>query len=333
MKPSVSIIIPCYNEEKTIHMLLESLLRQSYPLASLEVVIADGMSTDQTRQKISIFQQSHPELILRVVDNPHRSIPAALNCALQAAEGQYIIRLDAHSMPQDDYIEKCIQALEEGCGDNVGGVWDIRPGSDSWVAHSIAVAASHPLAVGDAKYRYTTKASEVETVPFGAFRRDLVMRLGGFDETLLTNEDYEFNTRIRKNGGRIWLDPAIRSVYFARSSLNALVRQYWRYGYWKLRMLRRYPETIRWRQGLPPMFVLSLITLGLTAPFWVFIRYLLLLEIAVYFLIIIFVGLQLALQKRSISFLFGVPLSIATMQICWGAGFLWSLVTLGRRHT
>ena len=127
------------------------------------------------------------------------------------------------------------------------------------MAQSIAAAASHPLGVGDALYRHASKASQVDTVPFGAFKRELLALVGFFDESLLTNEDYEFNTRIRKSGGTIWLDPAIRSVYFARPTLAALARQYSRYGFWKWRMLRRYPETLRWRQGLPPLFVLSLL--------------------------------------------------------------------------
>ena len=140
----------------------------------------------------------------------------------------------------------------------MGGIWDIQPQGKGWQARAIAAAAAHPFAVGDAYYRFTRAAQEVDTLPFGAFRKSLIERIGAFDEDLLTNEDYEFNVRLRKSGGRIWLDPAIRSVYFARSNLLDLARQYWRYGFWKVRMLRRHPNTIRWRQSLPPLFVLSL---------------------------------------------------------------------------
>ena len=133
-----------------------------------------------------------------MVDNPKKNIPSGLNCGLKAAVGEYIVRLDAHSVPQVDYVERCISDLRAELGDNVGGVWQIEPGGPGWVAHSISAAAAHPFGVGDARYRYTTQAGLVDTVPFGAYRRDLIDQIGYFDETLLTNEDYEFNTRIRQ---------------------------------------------------------------------------------------------------------------------------------------
>ena len=222
-----------------------------------------------------------------------------------------------------------MKALEEGRGDNVGGVWEIRPGADTWIAKSIAVAAAHPLGVGDAMYRHATRAAEVDTVPFGAFRRELIERIGKFDETLLTNEDYEFNTRIRKANGRIWLDPSIRSVYFARSTLMELARQYWRYGYWKWRMLRRYPDTLRWRQALPPLFVLSILGLLLISIVIPFAWFVLLGEFLLYFLILLLAGTRSASQKNNPFLVIGLPLAIPVMHISWGSGLLWSILDSG----
>lgn len=326
MKPLVSIIIPCYNEEATISLLLTGLLEQTHPLERLEIVVADGFSTDQTRARIAAFQAAHSELAVQVVDNPKKNIPAALNAAMRAARGDIFVRLDAHSVPQPDYVARCVEALEAGKGENVGGVWLIRPGAETWLAKSIAAAAAHPFGVGDAQYRFTTRAAEVDTVPFGAFRRSLVDRIGGFDETLLTNEDYEFNVRIRQGGGKIWLDPAIRSAYFARSTPGGLAKQYWRYGYWKARMLRRYPRTLRWRQGLPPLFVISLVVLLLLAPWTWLAQAALLAELALYALVIFTAGVQVALRQHTAFYFVGVPLAIAVMHLCWGSGFLWSLV-------
>ena len=238
--PRVSIIVPCYNEEATIQLLLKSIYDQTYTHSEIEVVLADGMSTDQTRAEVAAFQRRYPDLLVKVVDNPKRIIPAALNTALAAAQGEFIIRLDGHSMMYPEYVKNCVADLEQGKGDNVGGVWEIHPAGTGWIARSIAAAAAHPFGVGDALYRFTNRAGAVDTVPFGAFRRSLVEQVGHFDESLLTNEDYEFNTRIRQQGGTVWLDPAIRSVYFARPKLSALARQYWRYGYWKLRI--RWPN-------------------------------------------------------------------------------------------
>lgn len=324
--PKVSIIIPCYNEQSTIRLLLEALREQTFPRAEMEVVISDGFSTDNTRTEIAAFQKDFPDLSVRVVDNTHRSIPSAVNRAIESSRGEIIIRLDAHSKPYPDYVEKCVKAHGENRGDNVGGVWEIRAGAQTWIAESIAVAASHPLGVGDALYRHAKQAAEVDTVPFGSFKRTLLDKVGLFDETLLTNEDYEFNARIRKAGGRIWLDPSIRSIYFARSTLLELARQYWRYGYWKWRMLRRYPNTLRWRQALPPLFVLSLVVLAFLSIFFPLAKYLLVDELLIYFFVFILIGFHARLRLRKPFLTIGLPLAIPVMHITWGCGFLWSML-------
>ncbi len=324
--PLVSIIIPCYNEQDTIRKLLEAVYAQTFPLADLEMVIADGLSTDGTRAEVARFAEAHQDMRIAIVENPVQSIPSALNCALKVTQGDIIVRLDAHSVPYPDYIERCVTDLLTGLGENVGGVWEIHPGSHTWMAQSIAAAASHPLGVGDALYRRAGKAAQVDTVPFGAFKRELLALVGFFDEFLHTNEDYEFNARIRKAGGTIWLDPAIRSIYFARSSLSALARQYSRYGFWKWRMLRKYPDTLRWRQGLPPLFVLSLFCGVVLAAFLPVFRILLAAEVLVYLLILVAAGVEASIRQKKAFLGFGLPIAITTMHVAWGAGFLWSMI-------
>jgi glycosyltransferase involved in cell wall biosynthesis len=290
----------------------------------MELVISDGLSTDRTREVIAAFQKEHPGLTVRVVDNSARTIPSGLNQAIRESRGEIIVRLDAHSMPIPEYVERCVTAHESGKGDNVGGVWEIRPGAETWIAKSISFAAAHPLGVGDAMYRLNAKEGAVDTVPFGSFRRSLIDKIGAFDETLLSNEDYEFNTRVRESGGVVWLDPSIRSVYFSRSTLGKLASQYWRYGFWKFKMLQRYPHTLRWRQALPPAFVLSLIALlVLSLPFGL-ARYLLAAQVFIYLSVLTLAGLQLSIKKKTGSLLPGLPLAISTMHLAWGAGFLWS---------
>ncbi len=327
MQPKVSIIVPCYNEQATICLLLEALRAQTFPSAEMEVIISDGMSQDGTRQAIAAFQKDFTDLEIRVIDNTVRTIPSGVNHAIEASRGEIIVRLDAHSKPYPDYVANCVKAHAEGLGDNVGGVWEIHPGTQTWIAKSIAVAAAHKLGVGDAMYRLAASAAEVDTVPFGSFRRELIQKIGMFDESLLSNEDYEFNTRIRKSGGRVWLDPSIRSIYFARSTLVELIRQYWRYGFWKWRMLRHYPDTLRWRQALPPLFVLSIIGLSIFSFFMPFMAWLLTGEIVSYFLILFLAGAQAALKHRKSFLLLGLPLAISAMHISWGGGFLWSMLT------
>ncbi|MCQ3937818.1 MAG: glycosyltransferase family 2 protein [Chloroflexi bacterium] len=325
--PFVSIIVPCYNEEATIRKLLGALRSQTYPLARMEVVISDGMSTDRTLDVIASFQKEHADLAVRVVQNQARTIPSGVNQAIRESRGGILIRLDAHSMPIPEYVERCVAAHQSGKGDNVGGVWEIHPGAETWIAESIAFAAAHPLGVGDAMYRLNAKAGAVDTVPFGSFRRELIQRIGAFDETLLANEDYEFNTRVRESGGVVWLEPSIRSVYFSRSTLGKLAAQYWRYGFWKFKMLKRYPHTLRWRQALPPVFVLILLALIVLSLWMTPARILLALQLFVYFFVLGLAGAWLAVRTRKGFLLWGLPLAIATMHIAWGAGFLWSGVS------
>jgi succinoglycan biosynthesis protein ExoA len=324
--PIVSIIVPCYNEQNTICLLLSAIYDQSYSRSEMEVVIADGLSIDSTRMKIDEFIQAHPGLCIRVVDNEKKTIPSGLNTAISFAQGEYIVRLDAHSVPYEDYVARCVANLEAGMGDNVGGVWEIKPGGSNWIANAISVAASHPLAVGDAYYRLGGVPREVDTVPFGAYHTSLFGRIGGYNEDLLTNEDYELNVRIRLSGGKVWMDPQIHSIYFARSSLGELARQYWRYGFWKGRMIRMYPGTLRWRQLLPPLFILGLLSLGilgLTSPifYWILIS-----ALAIYLLVLSIAGLLIAIKGRMISLLFGLPLAIIVMHFSWGTAFLWSFM-------
>jgi succinoglycan biosynthesis protein ExoA len=333
MKPRVSIIVPCYNEQATIRFLLDALLAQTYPRAQLDVVIADGLSQDKTLEVISAFRLVHPDLRLRVVDNQRRTIPSGLNLAVAAAQGEIIVRLDAHSMPVPEYVERCVQALQAGKGAAVGGVWTIRPGDAGWIAESIAFAAAHPFGVGDAMYRLGANEGPVDTVPFGAFHRTLVEKIGPFDESLLANEDYEFNTRVRRSGGVVWLDPQIRSTYIARAGLGKLARQYWRYGFWKFRMLRRYPDTIRWRQALPPLFVASLILLTAACLFLRAAGFVLILETFLYLVVLTLAGALLAVRQRKPLLAPGLVLAIATMHLSWGSGFLWSaLSALSSNH-
>ncbi|KAF0112149.1 MAG: putative glycosyltransferase [Chloroflexi bacterium] len=324
--PDVSIIIPCLNEERTIQTLLESILGQTYPVDNLEVIIADGMSVDQTRQIIARFQRDHPELRIQVCDNPMRKIPTGLNIAIRAAKGVILTRMDAHAIPALDYIERSITALKAGLGDNVGGVIDVKPGADTWIARGISIATAHPLGVGDAKYRWTKTAGEADTVAFGTYYKSKVEEIGYYNEALKVNEDYEFNSRLRQFGGKIWIDPLIRAIYYSRPTLKTLSKQYFTYGFWKLRMLRLYPETLRWRQALPPLFVFSILMLLLLSVFSTMARILLLLVLCAYLIILIAAASRIVLQKSDAAFILGVPLAIMTMHFSWGSGFWWSLL-------
>ncbi|TFH37781.1 MAG: glycosyltransferase family 2 protein [Anaerolineales bacterium] len=327
----ISVIIPCYNEVGTIKGLLAAIHAQSFPVGQMEVIIADGGSNDGTLEAIEQYRQDHPGLRIQVIPNPLKRIPVALNRSIKASTGGFVIRLDAHSIPSKNYIETCIKVLRLTQAANVGGVWDIRPGDNSGIARAIAVAAAHPLGAGDARYRVSGVAGPADTVPFGAFRREWLERVGPFNEQLLTNEDYEYNVRIRNAGGTVWFDPDIRSIYYARASLTELARQYWRYGFWKLRMLQKYPRTLRWRQAIPPVFVFASVVLAASAPFFSPARWLLAVQLGAYLIVSFVAGIQQSNRAHDPSLVFGFPLAIWTMHYAWGAGFLWGWLNSLRR--
>ena len=329
-RSSVSVIVPCLNERATIGGLLSALRIQTY--RGFDVVVADGMSRDGTRSFLEDHAREHPDLPLRVVENTVRSIPSGLNAAVREASGEILIRLDAHSKPADDYVERCLAVLEETHAANAGGQWVIQPGADSWIARGIAAAVADLLGAGDARYRVGGAAGPVDTVPFGAFRREWLERVGGFDETLETNEDYELNWRIRQAGGLVWFDPRIRCVYYARSRLRDLARQYWRYGWWKARMILRHPGSLRPRQIIPPGFVLGLIALLALSPFHPAAAMSLFLVCGIYLLVLIGRGMLLAIRRSDAALIGGVPLALVVIHFSWGTAALAGLAGLPRHR-
>ena len=196
------------------------------------------MSSDGTRKVINEFQEAHPDLLIRVLDNPARNIPHALNLGIAAARGEIIARMDAHAVPSAGYVRRCVAVLEEGSAGIVGMPCRVRPAENTVTARAIALGVSHPFGIGDAKYRLTTAGEtqeDVDTVAFACFRKSLWSALSGFDEKLLTNEDYDFNYRARARGSRVVLDRLAHCDYFARPTLGKLASQYSRYGAWKAR--------------------------------------------------------------------------------------------------
>ena len=324
--------MPCRNEAGTIEHLLDAIRGQSWPIERLEVIVVDGSSEDGTQDIVAEFASKHSDMSVRMIDNPGITIPIALNLGISEAKGGVVVRLDAHSVPATDYVERCVVALERTSAANVGGAWEIRPSTDTWVALSIAMAAAHRLGAGGVRYRTGGREGAVETVPFGAFDREWLERVGPFNEDLLTNEDYEYNLRLRQAGGVVWFDPTIRSTYFARGTLRELARQYIRYGYWKGQMLKRHPTSLRWRQVLPPLFVLVLALLVVLAPFAEWARILLLLQVSLYVAMVVVSGLIRAVRSREISLALGMSLAWSTMHLSWGAAF-WVGLGAGLRRS
>jgi glycosyltransferase involved in cell wall biosynthesis len=255
---SVSVIVPCRNEEKYIGHCLDSILASDYPPDRLQIVVADGQSSDGTREILVRYAAAHPAIVL--LDNPEGSTPAGLNAAIRAASGDIIIRMDAHVLYAPDYIGRLVKGLLESGADNVGGVLETVPADDSLTAKAIAIGISHRFGVGNAHFRVGARERrEVDTVPFGCFRREVFQRVGLFDEELIRNQDDEFNFRLITRGGRVLLLPDVRCRYFARQSLGQLSRMYYQYGYFKPLVARKVGRVMTVRQLIPALLLLSML--------------------------------------------------------------------------
>ena len=256
--PFVSVVMPVRNEGGFIEQSVGAVLGQTYPRDRYEVLIADGMSTDDTRVRLGVLSREHPNL--RVLDNPGCIVSTGLNVALREARGDIVVRVDGHCEIAPDYIERCVAHLGDPAVQVVGGPLTTVGQTPS--AQAIAVAMSSPFGVGNAAFRTGQRTTFVDTVAFPAIPRRLLIDAGPFDEELVRNQDDEYNYRLRKMGARILLAQDVRSRYYSRSSFRSLARQYFQYGYWKVRVMQKHPRQMRPRQFVPPLFVASLALLG-----------------------------------------------------------------------
>jgi glycosyltransferase involved in cell wall biosynthesis len=258
----ISVVIPCLNEAAFIDATLAALAAQEDPGEPFEVVVADGGSTDGTRDLLQEWSERDPRF--RWIDNPDRITPVAMNRGIRAARGETVVIFGAHARCDSDFLQRNAEALrahpESGC---VGGTVSQIHGTPT--ARRIGMALSTPFGVGDARFRTGGLAGHVDTVAFGAYRRAALEEIGLFDETLVRNQDDELNFRLLEAGWRIWFDPRIRSSYFVRSSYRRLWAQYRQYGYWKVFVNRKHGTVTTARQVVPALFLLLLAVLTVLA--------------------------------------------------------------------
>lgn len=318
--PFISIVVPVWNEERYITQFLECVLGSTYPRERMELLLVDGRSRDGTRGIIEDYCRKHSWI--RLLENPKRTIPPALNIGLKEARGEIIVRMDVHTCYPLDYIAENVRVLLSTGAQNVGG--RVVAIGDNYIGSCIALATSHPFGVGDAKWRYSEKEEFVETVYLGTWKTATLRQLGGFDESLEANEDYELNYRLRKAGGRVLIHPAIQSQYYVRPNLGALGRQYVRYGFWKVRALRLHPDSLRWRQVMPPLLLLGLLAsagLGICWPGWGLVLP------GVYVTANVAASLLIS-ARHGWRYLAGLPLVFGMIHLGWGAGFVAGLFSL-----
>lgn len=324
--PFVSVIIPMRNEERYIEKCLETILDNDYPKDRLEILVVDGMSEDESRNIVLQFAKQHA--IICLLDNSKMIVPTALNIGVKNAKGDIIIRMDAHTEYAKDYISKCIKYLEKTGADNVGG--PMRPKSSTFFQQLVALATSSVFGVGNSKFHFENCEGYVDTVYLGAYHKEIFDKIGLFDEELVRNQDDELNYRLVKNGGKIYLTPEIKSYYYPRSSLSKLWKQYFQYGYWKVRVIQKPRMPASWRHLVPATFILSMVGSSISAIWNPCGLYALGSVAGSYLATSLLFSLTIS-AKRGWHYLPLLPVAFGTLHFGYGAGFLkgiWDFVIL-----
>lgn len=319
--PFVSVIVPCRNEEGFIGPCLGSILRNDYPADRYEILVVDGMSTDATRSIVREFADSNKVTLL---DNPRKITPTGLNIGLRAAKGEVICRVDAHARISGDYLRRCVEHLCAGTAENVGGSMRTIPSRHNLTARSIALCMSHKFGVGNSAFRTgLDRPALTDTVFGGCYKRQTIEHIGLYNENLPRTQDFELNQRLRKSGGRILLDPAIRCEYFASPNLSCFAKQNLRDGVWSiLPFLYSRTMPVRVRHLIPLVFVSAVIALGLFG-FWLRPLWLvLMIGLGCYMAANLMFSLQLGWREQDYCLLFTMPLIFLVRHLAYGFGSL-----------
>lgn len=340
--PFVSVILPIRNESAYIERGLLAILAQDYPADRMEILVADGISTDNTRSLIHDFSALHPQLKIQILDNPSKIVPTGMNIALRQTKGEIVIRVDGHCIIAPDYVRKCVEHIQRDGVDGVGGPMESI--GKTQMAKAIAMGMSSQFGVGNSAFRTLSgKSMLADTVPFPAYTRQIIERAGFYDEELVRNQDDEYNYRIRELGGKILLAEDARSTYFSRTSLKGLWRQYYQYGYWKVRVLQKHPRQMSLRQYVPPAFVMALFLSALVFLIDIFfhpssipgfptpVLRLLFSVIPIIYLLANLGASILAASRRGWASLPFLPLIFAIIHLSYGFGFLVGLIKFAGR--
>jgi glycosyltransferase involved in cell wall biosynthesis len=319
--PFISVVIPMRNEAGWIEACLGSILAQDYPRDRFEVIVVDGESNDGSARILAGYGEQ-----IRVLSNPGRIVPTAMNIGIRAARGEVIARVDAHTVLQPSYLREGVEALRRSGAENVGGPMISVGGGKQ--GDAIAAAMGSRFGIG-AYFHFGTEDREVDTVYMGMYPRRVFERIGLFDEELVRNQDDELNYRLRKAGGRVFMTPRMQSRYQNRQSIRALARQFFQYGEWKVRVLQKHPLQMSWRHFVPPTLVFSLALLLALSPWMRAAGILLGVEVIAYAAAVLGATAGAA-RGRDPGFKLRLALAFVTMHLSWGSGFLAGMIRFGR---
>ena len=320
----LSVICPVYNEEKYIGHCINSILRQDYPTEDMEVIFADGMSTDATRSIVASYAARYP--FIRLIDNPDRRVSQGMNRAIGACRGDVVIRLDAHAEYPGNYFSRRVEALAELGAENVGGVCITLPCAETDTSRAIAAVLSTPFGMGNSTFRVgTDRIKEVDTVPFGCWHRSLFDRIGLFDTDLVRNQDDEFNGRIIRHGGRIFLLPDVQIKYYARDKIKKVARMFYQYGLFKPLVNKKLGSPATARQFVPVALVVGLAAGAVLSLCWSAFAWVYGAGVLLYLLTALAVSVGSGGSLRKI---LTQAWTYVVVHVCYGAGYLDGLFRL-----
>jgi succinoglycan biosynthesis protein ExoA len=324
--PSVSVILPIRNEGAFIDRSLGAVLGQDYPSDRLEVLVVDGMSDDDTRDRVKAL--SDGDVSVRLLDNPGRIVPTAMNIGIREAQGRVIVRVDGHTIIADDYLRCSVEALHRTKAHNVGGL--MRAVADGYLRRVITAATSSPFGVGNAVFHYSEQEREADTVYLGVYPRWVLEHVGMYDEEFVRNQDDELNDRVRKAGGRIMLCPELKSDYYPRSTMWRLAKQYFQYGWWKVRCYQNHPREVSLVHLVPGGFAAAFAVGAILTPFVTPVLWLWLAMMCAYTAGAVVFSLR-AGNQQGWSVVPMMPPVFLTLHLSYGLGFIMGSIRFARR--
>jgi succinoglycan biosynthesis protein ExoA len=328
-EPFVTVVVPVRNEAAYIGRGLAAVLDQNHSRDRMEILVVDGMSTDGTQAIVEHLGRSHPQISLRLIDNPGMIVPTGMNIALGQARGDIIVRVDGHCEIAPDYVRRCVEHIVNDGVDGVGG--SVETVGETRTAEVMAAAMSSRFGVGDSAFRTEAgKTMLADTIPFPAYTRSVIEQAGGYDEELVRCQDDEYNYRLREMGVKLLLAADVRSRYYSRASLRSFWKQYFQYGFWKIRVMQKHPRQMRPRQFVPPAFVVGLLTvLGLwfvVPGYWIP-----LVLVGGSYVLANLIASVVTASKKGWKHLSLLPMVYAILHVSYGLGFLVGLVRFWNR--
>ncbi len=328
-KPLISVVIPCRNEVAYIEKTIESLLQQKNIPGEIEIIVVDGNSTDGTKEILEkILEVDHR---LKIISNPNKITPAAMNLGIKEAKGNFIAIMGAHSEYDQNYLSECLNLFKKDPLIACTGGPIFSEGTTNF-GKAAAIAMSHPIGVGNAKHRFPNYEGYAEGAGFPVFKKEVFEKIGMYDENLIRNQDDEFNLRLTKSGYKVYLSPKVKCKYYVRENPAKLFNQYFNYGYWRIATLKKHKMTVSFRQIVPALFFLVIVFLIVLSPFLPLNPFITSLILPAIYLFIISIFTFKIIIEKGINVGIRFPIAVLILHFSYAMGFLKGLKILFNKN-